>query len=104
MRLGWVLLLCSACVGLPDREVPDERDCDERTIYYQDADGDTFGADDHRMLACKGAAGWSIQGGDCDDTDASVTTECHDFDTGETVDTGSIEDTGAPEDTAGTHP
>jgi hypothetical protein len=87
-------------VDLPERKVTDDRDCDERTIYYQDSDGDTFGADDHRKLACSSGAGWSTQGGDCDDTDASVTTECHEFDTGEPADTGPV-DTGEPEDTAG---
>jgi hypothetical protein len=96
----------SACQGWGDREVPDQRDCDERTVYYRDSDGDTFGTDDHMMLACIGASGWSKKGGDCDDTDATVTTECHQFDTGEPVDTGEpgdtgTQDTGASEEAAG---
>jgi hypothetical protein len=78
-------------------EEPDERDCAERTVYYQDSDGDEFGSDDHILLACKGRAGWSKVGGDCDDTDPAVTTECHGTDTGDTepIDTGEVpEDTG----------
>lgn len=95
MRVSLVFLCFCACTGLKPAELPDERDCDERSVLYQDTDGDGFGADDHIKLACETTSGWSETGGDCDDTDPDVTVECHDFDTGEPVDTGDSGDTGS---------
>jgi len=82
-------------------DLPDERDCEKRNVYYRDDDGDSFGSDDHMLLECKERAGWSKTGGDCDDTDPNITTECHDFDTGdsEPIDTGEPEDTASGGDT-----
>lgn len=85
--------------GFTPPEPAAERDCEKRDVFFQDSDGDGFGADDHLKLACAAEEGWSDTGGDCDDTDASVTTECHHFDTGEedeedTGDSGGGSDTG----------
>ena len=98
MRLISLLGVLSGC-GIQMPEPPAERDCQNRDVYYQDTDGDGFGADDHLRLACSEESGWSATGGDCDDTDADVTTECHQFDTGEPGDSGDSEDTGNSEDT-----
>lgn len=92
MRISLFFVCLSACSGLRPAESPDGRDCDERSIFFQDTDGDGFGADDHILLACEETAGWSETGGDCDDTDADITVECHQFDTG-SQDTGDSGDT-----------
>ena len=84
--------------GYTPPEPPAERDCEKRDVFFQDSDGDGLGSDDHLKLACTAGEGWSDTGGDCDDTDASVTNECHQFDTGkEGGDTGDsgLEDTGS---------
>ena len=50
-------------------------------LYYQDNDGDGYGSS-ISQLACAGAAGFSTQNGDCDDTDANINpaiTEVCDF-------------------------
>jgi len=87
-------------------EEPDPRDCSERELFFQDSDGDGFGSDDAQRLACETAEGWSDVGGDCDDTDSAITTECHEFDTGQESDGDTSEgepdepvDTGGGEDT-----
>ena len=105
--------------GFTPPEPAAERDCEKRDVFFQDSDGDGLGSDDHLKLACSEEEGWSDTGGDCDDTDASITNECHLFDTAEddedttdsdsgdsgmSGDTGSdmgdsgVDDTGAAED------
>ena len=94
MRIVIAILVTSAC-GFELPEEPDPRDCEQRTVYFEDSDGDGLGADDHMRFACSQPTGWSATGGDCDDTDASVTSECHEFDTGGEEEP---EDTAAPSD------
>lgn len=96
--LSLMMIGTSACsVNMPEQ--PDPRDCDERGLFFRDSDGDGFGADDAQRLACEADEGWSDVGGDCDDTDSAITTECHEFDTGQ--DAGGDTSEEEPEDTGG---
>ena len=51
----------------------DEADADGCTVYYQDADGDTYGNPTASACLCGTSGNYtSVTGTDCDDTDASV--------------------------------
>ncbi len=53
-------------------------DCDEEIdegldqLWYQDQDGDGYGADHVTLTDCEQPAGYAAEGGDCDDMDAGV--------------------------------
>ncbi len=56
-----------------------DNDCDgsvdediEVVTFYQDADGDGFGDSGQSADACAQPEGYTIQGGDCDDSDADI--------------------------------
>ena len=58
------------CNGLDD-DCDGDRDEDfERTLWFEDADGDGYG--NVGVLACVQPPGYVAQSGDCDDTDATV--------------------------------
>ncbi len=57
------------CDGLTDDADPS---VSGETIWYTDADGDGYGDDDAATEACAAPSGAVALGGDCDDTDASV--------------------------------
>jgi len=56
------------CDGLVDDEDPDVTDL---VTWYEDADGDGYGADDLTSAACELPEGHAEYGGDCDDSDAA---------------------------------
>lgn len=89
-----LLPLATACGSL-DLDLPAERDCDTRLPFYQDADGDGFGADSPVYLGCEAPSGWVEQGGDCDDDDPAVI-DC--------PDTAPPDDTGEEPADTGTEP
>ena len=103
MRVLTPVALLMGC-GFTPPEPPAERDCEKRDVFFQDTDGDGLGSDDHIKLACELTYGWAATGGDCDDTDASVTNECHQFDTAEVPEDTGSEDTGDGTDTGPTDP
>ena len=103
MRFLTPVALLMGC-GFTPPEPPAERDCEKRDVFFQDTDGDGLGSDDHIKLACELTDGWAATGGDCDDTDASVTNECHQFDTAEDPEDTGSEDTGDGTDTGSTDP
>ncbi|GEM_PF-6451720 len=77
--LGLSLGLLLGC----EPEVVDTRDCDTRSVFYVDADGDGFGDPLQVVLACEARDGLAANPDDCDDTDGAVTTGCDtDTDTG----------------------
>ena len=43
-----------------------------RQTFYVDSDGDGFGADEETLEACEATEGTVANGGDCDDTNATV--------------------------------
>ncbi len=59
------------CDGLTDDE-DDDVDVSDAATWYQDADGDGYGADDKSVQACQQPKGWVETGGDCDDQDAEA--------------------------------
>lgn len=83
-------LLAGCYLSALKQEDPVPRDCETRTAYYQDADGDGYGNDLSVVMGCSAEDGWVEAAGDCDDTDPARASDC-------TQDTGS--DTGA--DTSG---
>jgi hypothetical protein len=85
MRNDWLVitaaLLMSGCqFEYPGTEEVDvDRDCETRSLFYADDDGDGLGDPDHKVLACDAPAGAVENADDCDDTDP---------DQGETCDSG----------------
>ncbi|MFT5584604.1 MAG: hypothetical protein ACI9VR_002189 [Cognaticolwellia sp.] len=72
-----LLLLLSACQLREALDTAVEpRDCDERQLFYVDADGDGFGAEDQKIVACEQPDGSSEVAGDCDDTDPERVADC----------------------------
>jgi hypothetical protein len=72
-----LLLLLSACQlreALDSEIVP--KDCEERQLFYVDADGDGYGAEDQKVVACEQPAESSEVAGDCDDTDPDLVDDC----------------------------
>lgn len=92
MFLLLALLGCDDYAALAE-DAPAARDCKTRTAYYKDADGDGVGVDTDVVITCDAAAGYVTTAGDCDDTDAKLTTDCP-VDTGDTA-TDSGTDTAA---------
>jgi hypothetical protein len=43
-----------------------------KTVFYKDADGDTYGHPTDQLKACTLPAGYAAQGGDCDDGDPAA--------------------------------
>lgn len=86
-----MVLLALALLTGCEEEIVVDRDCDTRSVFYVDGDGDGFGDPLQLVLACAGSDGLSSNPDDCDDTDPSQTTVCEDLDTGDTAspDTGS---------------
>jgi hypothetical protein len=74
------------CDGLADDADPSL----SATVYYPDADGDTYGDRDAGVAACSRPAGWLTNGDDCDDTRSAVkpgaTERCDDLDLDEDCD------------------
>jgi len=90
------LSACSLSGLKPEDAAP--RDCETRTVYYRDADGDGFGNELEVAFACSAEAGWVEAAGDCDDADPARASDCS-TDTG---DTGDTDETGGDSgDTAG---
>jgi hypothetical protein len=50
----------------------DEDDAIDASTWYTDADGDGYGDPDSATSSCSSLSGQVAQGGDCDDTDASI--------------------------------
>jgi hypothetical protein len=59
------------CDGV-DNDCDGEIDEEVRNTYYTDADGDGFGDPSLTSEACQPGAGESVNGNDCDDTDAGI--------------------------------
>lgn len=78
------LSACSLSGLKPEDAAP--RDCETRTAYYHDADGDGFGDELQVAFACAAEAGWVEAAGDCDDADPARASDCS-TDTGDTGDT-----------------
>jgi len=73
--LSILLVAAIACIEDP-YDVP--RDCEERSLFHVDADGDGLGDPGELVRACQAESGLVPNGDDCDDSDAGITTECHD--------------------------
>ena len=72
-----LLLLLSACQLREALDTAVEpRDCEERQLFYVDADGDGFGAEDLKIVACEQPSESSEVAGDCDDTDPDLVDDC----------------------------
>ena len=59
------------CDGV-DNDCDGEIDEDVLVTYYVDSDGDGFGNEDISVESCSASMGFVSNGGDCDDSDASV--------------------------------
>lgn len=75
------LLLLSALTGcylqqLEDTAAP--RDCEQRSLFYVDADGDGLGDETQKIIACEQPSGAVTEAGDCDDSDPTLTDDCGD--------------------------
>ena len=55
---------------LVDDEPTVERNCEERTAWYPDADGDGLGEGSDVYLGCEAPDGWVTNADDVDDTDS----------------------------------
>lgn len=88
------LLVISLCLTagcyLPDEPVVADRDCETRSLYYADTDGDGYGDEAHKWLACSPPVGAVDNAEDCDDQDANRALDC----TEDTADTADTADTG----------
>lgn len=77
-------VVCSVVPGAPEDEICGDgvdNNCDGRidegeavdaTIWFEDADGDTYGDDASTLRACEQPAGYVARGGDCDDSNPAV--------------------------------
>lgn len=81
------LVLLGACDLVPDLYVADgARECDPRTAFYADSDGDGLGNALSMYVGCEAPEGYVANADDCDDADAGVGTPCPDTgDTGESA-------------------
>ncbi|MSP54522.1 MAG: hypothetical protein EXR69_02790 [Myxococcales bacterium] len=90
-----VLALVPGCAFRgPGQDSSAPRDCETRSAFYRDADGDTYGDTLNVVVGCSAEDGYVERGGDCDDARAEVSTICWSADTGP-ADTGPA-DTAAP--------
>ncbi len=71
-----LLLLLTACDVINNVDTAAPRDCEERQLFYVDADGDGFGVEDQKILACEQPADSSEVAGDCDDSDPNLVEDC----------------------------
>lgn len=72
-----LLLLLSACQIREALDTAVEpRDCEERQLFYVDADGDGYGLEDQKIFACEQPQDSSELAGDCDDTDPDLIDDC----------------------------
>ena len=73
MRILWPLvvaaLISTACT-LP--EPPPPRNCDERTAFYPDADGDGLGETTDVYVGCEAPDGWVTNADDVEDPDTDT--------------------------------
>ena len=73
------LVLCTGCSAIellwPEEEPPPN--CELRTAYYPDQDGDGVGSDSSVFIGCEAPSGYVEQAGDSDDSDPTVI-ECPD--------------------------
>ena len=49
-----------------------DNDASDKSIYYEDSDGDGFGKNSNSILDCVQPEGYALENDDCDDTDASA--------------------------------
>ncbi len=64
-------LLALAALACGDKDTGDDS-CDSPSLFYADTDGDGYGVDDDTVEDCAAPAGYAEQGGDCDDTVATI--------------------------------
>ncbi|MFH1469103.1 MAG: MopE-related protein [Pseudomonadota bacterium] len=55
-----------------DNDCDGDIDEDLNELWYADADGDGFGDPETTLASCDPDDGWIVDGGDCDDADASI--------------------------------
>jgi hypothetical protein len=83
MRTLPLLLALAGCDELPDLYTADgERACSPRTLYFEDLDADGTGNSASVYVGCERPAGYVLVGGDCDDLEPAVTTDCGQGDSG----------------------
>lgn len=77
---GWMslILLLLGCHVLDPEFVPDTPNCEARTAFYADADGDGAGDPLVVYIGCEAPTGYVADGTDCDDADATVQAGCND--------------------------
>ena len=73
-----LILLLLGCHVLDPEFVPAARNCEARTAFYADADGDGVGDPLVVYIGCDAPAGYVAEGTDCDDVDAAVQAGCND--------------------------
>lgn len=76
----WLLAL-AACTWFSDlrKDVYDTgvpRNCEERSTFWLDEDGDGFGTASDIYIGCDQPTGYAANPDDCDDADATRTTDC----------------------------
>jgi hypothetical protein len=78
-----LLLLFPGCDLVPDVYTADgARDCDPRSAFYADADGDGAGDPLSVYIGCAAPSGYVATATDCNDLDPDVTTDCGPGDSG----------------------
>ncbi len=81
--MALLLVMFTGCDLVPDIYTPDgARECDPRSAWYQDVDGDGAGNARSVYVGCAAPAGYVADATDCDDTDPDVTTDCGSGDSG----------------------
>lgn len=86
-----LLFLLSGCTMIDALRIeePTPADCAERTLVYEDLDGDGYGKESVVALVCESRSGFVEQAGDCDDQDPAVWADCSGGGAEETGDTES---------------
>jgi len=83
MRRLLPLLLLVGCAAVADLYNADgDRECDPRSIFYEDVDGDGAGNPASVYVGCAVPAGYVATGEDCDDLEPDFSTECGSADSG----------------------
>lgn len=79
-RSAWALVVLAAagaCTPLsPLGQDTGPRDCETRTAYYLDADGDQHGDAASVRLDCSPPEGYVTDSADCDDADPARAADC----------------------------